>query len=105
MKAQILVIGRHAEIMQTVLRLIHQNPDWEAKGALTDEEAIQLFAEHNFDLVLLGGGVESASEQKFRDIFTAQNPKIKIIQHFGGGSGLLSNEIQHALAENSGYVR
>ena len=29
-----------------------------------------------------------------------QNPQIKIIQHFGGGSGLLSNEIEAALTDN-----
>lgn len=98
MKTQILTIGRHAEIMQIVLRLINQNPDWEAKGALTDTEAYTIFASQHFDLVLLGGGIEAESEQKFREIFTQQQPHIKIIQHFGGGSGLLSNEIQHALA-------
>lgn len=33
MKTQILVIGRHEEILQTVLRLINKNDNWEAKGS------------------------------------------------------------------------
>lgn len=83
--------------MQTVVRLIHQNPDWEAQGAITDEEASSLFAQHDFDLVLLGGGVSAESEQSLTTSFKAHKPSIKIIQHFGGGSGLLSNEIRQAL--------
>jgi hypothetical protein len=83
--------------MQTVLRLIHQNPDWEAQGALTDEEASALFAQQDFDLVLFGGGVSDESEQRLSDLFKTQKANIKIIQHFGGGSGLLSNEIRQAL--------
>ena len=97
MKTQILVIGRHVEIMHTVLRLINQNENWEAKGALEDAEAYSVFISQHFDLVLLGGGIASEDEQKFKEVFTQQQPHIKIIQHFGGGSGLLFSEIYHAL--------
>ncbi len=94
---QVLVVGRHEEIMQTVLRLINSTPDWEAAGALEDEEAIELFQQRRFDLVLIGGGVEPESEAKLRAIFSFQNPLVKIIQHFGGGGGLLFAEIRAAL--------
>ena len=96
-KIEILVIGRHPQIMETVLRLINQNENWNAVGALTDEEAIEKFHRHSFQLVLLGGGIEEASEKKLRSLFSFQNPEIIIIQHYGGGSGLLSNEIMEAL--------
>jgi hypothetical protein len=101
MDVKILVIGRHESIMQTVLRLIHEHPGWSALGALTDEEAIFLFETDKFDLVLLGGGVEASSEQYLRATFATINPKIIIIQHYGGGSGLLSNEIMEALDHRS----
>jgi hypothetical protein len=52
-------------------------------------------------LALLGSGISEEAENKLRKIFTHQNPQIKIIQHFGGGSGLLSNEIEAALADNA----
>jgi len=95
---QVLVIGRHAEIMETVLRLLNSTPDWEAVGALEDEQAIEVFQQRRFDLVLIGGGVNSESEAKLRAIFTFQNPLIRIVQHFGGGSGLLFAEIRAALS-------
>ena len=96
-KIEILVIGRNPAIMETVVRLVNQNKEWNAAGALTDEEAIELFHKYPFDLVLLGSGIEEASEIKLRKLFNYQRPGITIIQHFGGGSGLLSNEIMAAL--------
>jgi hypothetical protein len=96
-KIEILVIGRHPQIMETVLRLINQNENWSAVGTLTDEDAIEKFHLHSFQLVLLSSGIEEASEKKLRSLFTFQDPGIIIIQHYGGGSGLLSNEIIEAL--------
>ena len=83
--------------METVLRLMNQNENWNAVGALTDDEAVEKFHQHTFQLVLLGGGIQEASERKLRSLFTFQDPGISIIQHYGGGSGLLSNEIMEAL--------
>ncbi len=96
-RIQVLVIGRQAEIMDSVLHLINSTPDWEAAGTLADEEAIELFQQRRFDLVLIGGGVEPESEAKLRAIFTFQNPLIRIVQHFGNGSSLLFAEIRAAL--------
>lgn len=99
-KIHILVICRHQEILQTILRLINNNERWEAMGTSDDEKAVGLFHQHAFDLVLLGSGISNESENKLRKIFTHQNTQIKIIQHFGGGSGLLSNEIEASLSNN-----
>lgn len=99
-KIQILVIGRETDILQTVLRLINKNDNWNATGTGEDETAIKFFRQHPYDLVLLGGGIDADSEIKLKKIFTLQNPDIKIIQHWGGGSGLLENEIRAALENN-----
>lgn len=96
-KTQILVIGRHPEILATVVRLVNNNPDWNATGCLSDEEAIAAFATQDFKVVLMGGGVDEISEEKLNEHFYNSNPNIKIVQHFGGGSGLLSAEIFEAL--------
>jgi hypothetical protein len=96
-KTQILTIGRHPEILQTVIRLVNSNPDWECTGVITDDEAIAAFAAKPFELVLLGGGIEKQSEEKLCGAFRAQNPAIIIIQHYGGGSGLLTAEIYEGL--------
>ena len=96
-KIQILVIGRHPEILQTVIRLVNNNPEWNATGCDSDEEAIATFTRRPFRLVLLGGGVEKESEDKLCNTFRSINPQITIVQHYGGGSGLLSAEIYEAL--------
>jgi len=99
-KIQILVIGKEPDILQTVVRLINNNNNWNAIGTGEDETAIELFHQHVYDLVLLGGGIGPESEIKLRKLFTLQNADIKIIQHWGGGSGLLENEIRSALDNN-----
>jgi DNA-binding NarL/FixJ family response regulator len=93
----ILVIGRHPEILQTVVRLVNNNPDWHATGCLTDDEAIAHFNTQPCALVLLGGGIPAESEESLCLYFREVNPAIKIVQHYGGGSGLLSAEIYEAL--------
>lgn len=93
----ILVIGRHPQILETVLRLINTQQTWKAAGALTDYEAVEKFGKNNFDLVLIGGGVEEHSETILKNEFKKINPHIKMIRHYGGGSGLLFNEINEAL--------
>lgn len=97
-KTEILVVGRNLEIVQTVVRLINNNPAWNATPAVTNLDAISLFQSRPFTLVLFGGGIEPESDAMLREAFTSHNPKITIIQHYGGGSGLLATEINMALA-------
>lgn len=93
----ILVVGRHPQIMESVLRLINSRAKWSALGALTDEQAIAIFNKNRFDLVLIGGGVENQSEQKLKKEFEKISPGVKVIRHYGGSSGLLFNEIEEAM--------
>ncbi len=97
MKTRILVIGRHVQILAVLIRLINQNPNWEADGIGEEEEALSLFVQHNYDIVLFSSGIEEETEQRLRKSFAFQNPDTIIIQHYGGGSGLLTGEIMQAL--------
>lgn len=94
---KILYIGKHKEILDTVVRLLNANDEWFGIGAETDEEALHLFSTYNFALVLLGCGISPESEEFLICSFREQNPDIIIIQHYGGGSGLLKNEIISAI--------
>lgn len=96
---KILYIGRHAEILETVLRLINARENWFGLGAETDAEAIVLFKRHDFDIVLLGCGLEPESETLLARLFREIKPEAAIVRHYGGGSGLLQNEILSALAQ------
>lgn len=95
---KILYIGRHSEIMEIVVRLINANENWEGIGAKTDEEAMRIFQKENIDIVLLGSGIDEESEAMLDAFFRKVNSKIIIIQHYGGGSGLLKSEILFALS-------
>lgn len=96
-RIQILVVGRNREIVPVLQRLIEKNEAWQCTVAYEDEEAILLFQQMQYDIVLLSSGIEDASESKLRNVFRFQQPEIIIIQHYGGGSGLLENEIREAL--------
>src|SRR3984885_12031466 len=93
----ILAIGRHPEILQTVVRLVNNNPDWECTGVMTDEEALAAFTVKPFRLVLLCNGISPESEELLCSTFKAYKPEIIIVQHYGGGSGLLAGDIRQAL--------
>jgi hypothetical protein len=45
----------------------------------------------------LGSGIQEESESNLCAFFVEQNPNIIIVQHYGGGSGLLKSEILLAL--------
>ncbi len=96
-KINILVIGRHQQITKTLLNLVNKIENCVGLSALTDDDAIKIFNENKIDLVLLSSGIPEESEQLIRKNFTDENPNIKIIQHYGGGSGLLNNEILEAM--------
>lgn len=100
---KILYIGRHKEILDTVVRLLNANDEWLGIGAETDAEALHLFSTYDFALVLLGCGIEEESEHNLRTAFRNLKPDIVIVQHYGGGSGLLKNEITSALQDKQLY--
>lgn len=95
----ILVYGKHADILATVLRLVNKEEAWNGQGSTVEAEVVELFREGNYDLVLFGGGVTEAEEQRLRALFLSQNPRVKLVQHYGGGSGLLKAEIEEALKD------
>lgn len=102
-KTSILVTGRDEEILATMLRIISRNPKWIAAGAMTDEEAEQLFIAQPFDLVMMTNGIDAASEARLKKFFASHNPQVPVIQHYGGGSGLLQCEIKQAI-EKREYI-
>jgi len=96
-KINILVIASHPEILGTILRLINKNELWNGVGAGSAEEGVAAFGSEKFELVLFGVGVDDETGQHLLQTFQSANPSVICIRHFGGGSGLLYSEIQHAL--------
>ena len=96
-KTEILVIDRNEDTMQSLIRLINNNLEWNGVGAGSDEDAIEKFHQRSFDMVLLINGNTEVEEKKLRKIFTHQNPDVIIMQHLDGDSGLLISEIEQSL--------
>lgn len=94
----ILAIGRNAEIMQVMQRLINVPDKWTGTAVITNEEAIAVAGQGSFDLALLCAGINTEEEHVLRVALLHINPAITVIRHYGGGSGLLENEILAAMA-------
>ncbi|MBC6111482.1 hypothetical protein ACFOG5_23100 [Pedobacter fastidiosus] len=97
MQTTILYIGRDTEITIVMNRLLNARPEWKGICVCTDEEGISICKEQEIDLILLGNGINQEEETQLRNKLLALRPKVKIIQHYGGGSGLLYGEIMTAL--------
>jgi hypothetical protein len=93
-KIKISAIGINEEIMKTILRLINNNPDWEGDIALSIEELGEKLLKNQYDLILLGAGID---EDKLRALLQELGLNIPVVLHYGGGSGLLLAEIQQVI--------
>lgn len=97
-KIEILVLGKNPKILATLLRLINANDTWHGEGTMDEEIAIEKCQQRPYDILMLGAGISAEVEKKLRAVIGRLYPDMKIIQHFGGGSGLLLAQIEQALA-------
>ena len=93
----ILAIGRNAEVMQVLERLLNAPEKWSGTGVTTEDEAIAEINAKPYHLVLLCAGMTNDEEQQLKERLLQVNPAIIFIRHQGGGSGLLNSEIMAAL--------
>jgi hypothetical protein len=101
MKVQILGIGGDPVILQTLLRCITDHPEWEVTGTVSEEDAITIFHQRKFDIILFTSGIEVTVMKKLTSLFTFQSPDIIFIKHLAGECGLLFYEIQEALKKKN----
>jgi DNA-binding NarL/FixJ family response regulator len=93
----ILAIGKHPQILRTVVGLLNKNPAWQGHGAEDVASALQKLKEVHPALVLLTNGLSEVEEAEITQHAIKLHPGPIVIQHYGGGSGLLENEIRAAL--------
>ncbi len=89
----ILAVGREPAILQVVERLINGHEGWVATIVTTDGEAVQAFEKAEFRIVFVCAGVTAEEEEDLRLRLQALRPGVVVARHFGGGSGLLENEV------------
>lgn len=89
----ILAVGRDRAILRVVERLINGHEGWRGTIVITDEEAISAFYQTDFQIVFVCAGVTAEEEEVLRGRLQAMRPGVVVTRHFGGGSGLLENEV------------
>lgn len=93
----ILALGRNPEIMVVMNRLLNAPAGWYGVTVNTPEETLAAFAKTPFHIVLLCAGITPEEEAGLKAQLSALNPSVIVRRHYGGGSGLLKNEIQFVL--------
>jgi hypothetical protein len=97
----ILALGRNPEIMVVMNRLLNAPAGWHGVTVSTPEEALAAFGQEPFHIVLLCAGVSPEDEAGLTAELLQLNPSVIIRRHYGGGSGLLKNEIQFVLDQEN----
>jgi DNA-binding NtrC family response regulator len=93
METNILVVGRDRAILEVIERLINAHEGWHATIAETEDAAIKAFKERTFSIVFVSAGLSAAEEETLSQQLTTLDPRVVVTRHYGGGSGLLENEI------------
>ena len=93
MELNILVIGRDRAILGVVERLINSHEGWKATTVTEEERAFAALGEKEYRIVFVAAGVGAEEEDGLRRRIDERYPSIVVTRHFGGGSGLLENEI------------
>jgi hypothetical protein len=100
MGTNILAIGRDRAILLVIERLINAHEGWHATIASTEEEAISAVGTKPFAIAFVSAGFSAQEEEALRQKLTTLDPNIVVTRHYGGGSGLLENEILGILEKN-----
>lgn len=90
---QFLVIGKNREIIDTLQRIIENNEGWKAEIQNNETLCYQYLKENKVDIVLLSSGLDEEFEKDIKVFCENLDKEIKVIDHYGGGSGLLKNEV------------
>ncbi|WP_449386915.1 hypothetical protein [Chryseobacterium lineare] len=88
-----LVIGKNQEILDTLKRVIENNDGWKAYIQTDENASYNDIQNKQLDIVLLSSGLEEQFEKDIKEFCEKLDKNIKIIDHYGGGSGLLKNEV------------
>lgn len=94
-----LVIGKNQEILETLKRIIENNYGWKAEIRSDETICADYIKGNQVDIVLLSSGLEEKFENDIKGFCKNLDKDVKVIDHYGGGSGLLKNEV-YALFPN-----
>ncbi|WP_292010662.1 hypothetical protein [Chryseobacterium sp.] len=90
---QFLVIGKNQEILDTLKRIIENNEGWLAEICNDEKHCYQYLENNHVDVVLLSSGLDEEFEKEIKVFCENIEGRVEVIDHYGGGSGLLKNEV------------
>jgi len=96
-KTELLVVGQDRTGFEKFRDLVRKRGDWNIIMAGNDEEAIEKFYRHDFEVVVFTDVISSDEERKLRKIFTFHNPDIIIVKDQHDNKGVVVTEIMAAL--------
>ncbi|WP_326984479.1 hypothetical protein VUJ46_08085 [Chryseobacterium sp. MYb264] len=88
-----LVIGKNQEIVETLKRIIENNDGWKAEIKSDETVCYDYIKDNQVDIVLLSSGLNEEFENNMKTFCENLEKDVKVIDHYGGGSGLLKNEV------------
>lgn len=97
-KVNICVVCTNDDIRAVILRLINANELWDARGSSDANSTIDALNSDVFDVLLMGSGLSEHEEDSLSAYVHSNMPDVRIIKHYGGGSGLLYAEVYQALS-------
>jgi len=96
-KTELLIVGQDRTGFEKFRDLVRKRGDWNIIMAGNDEEAIEKFYRHDFEVVVFTDVISSDEERKLRKIFTFHNPDIIIVKDQHDNKGVVVTEIMAAL--------
>lgn len=98
MKIQnVLVVGKNEAIVDLLIKLVNKYPELFALGTCKLEEISSICQISPVDILLISSGLSAEQEEEITKIVCQIHPSVKMVEHFGGGSGLLRTELNQVL--------
>ena len=93
MNKHVLIAAKDPEITKVIDRLVNSYEGFRGESIHSVAELASILKEKPFHTFLLGAGFTKEQEIQMRAIASSLAPEMKIIEHYGGGSGLLLEEL------------
>ena len=90
----VLIIGADPEITTVIERLVNGFQGFRGEAITSIRDLALKLADSQFDVLLLGAGFTKAQETQIRETASSVAPYTRVIEHYGGGSGLLLEELK-----------
>ena len=89
----VLIVSADPEITEVIVRLVNGYEGFQGESISAVDQLSATLEKSAFDILLLGAGFTEQEEGRIKETASLINPELKVIEHYGGGSGLLLEEL------------